>query len=103
MLLELINLQLTVPCIKFLLQVYTSNGSLSLTPEDIGAHILRKLKLTVEQSIDRPVSAAVLSVPADFNAAQRNATVRAATIAGLKVLRVINEPTAAALGRWDLH
>ena len=67
----------------------------TFSPEDIGAFILRRLKAMVEQDMERSVSLAVMSVPADFNEAQRNATMQAAAMAGLKVLRLINEPTAA--------
>lgn len=71
-------------------------------PEDIGAIILRKLKRMVEKEIDRNIKLAVISVPADFDEMQRNATIEAGRRAGLKVVRVINEPTAAALA-YGLH
>ena len=83
-------------------EVKLKNGSKVFSPEDIGAYILRKLKNMVEVAIDRTISLAVISVPADFNEAQRNATIEAGRRAGLKVLRVINEPTAAALA-YGLH
>lgn len=82
--------------------VKTNNGSKDYTPEDIGAFILQKLKRMVEKSIDRSINMAVVSVPADFNQAQRNGTIEAGRKAGLKILRVINEPTAAALA-YGLH
>ncbi|XP_004207126.1 heat shock 70 kDa protein 13 [Hydra vulgaris] len=83
-------------------EIKLRNGTKVFSPEDIGAFILRKLKGMVESAIDRTISMAVISVPADFNEAQRNATIEAGRRAGLKVLRVINEPTAAALA-YGLH
>jgi len=69
----------------------------TMSPESVGAHVLTKLKRQVEHYIGRPVLKAVLAVPADFTEEQRNATIDAGTQAGLEVLRVISEPTAAAL------
>ncbi len=66
-------------------------------PPEISAHILQKMKETVERHLGQSVTQAVITVPAYFNDAQRQATKDAGTIAGLKVLRIINEPTAAAL------
>ena len=66
-------------------------------PEEISAMILRKLKTDAEQKLGQSISEAVITVPAYFNDSQRQATKDAGEIAGLKVLRIINEPTAAAL------
>jgi molecular chaperone DnaK len=67
------------------------------SPEEISAEVLKKLKADVEQSLGESVTRAVITVPAYFNDAQRNATKEAGRIAGLEVVRIVNEPTAAAL------
>ncbi|MCC6231898.1 MAG: Hsp70 family protein [Verrucomicrobiales bacterium] len=67
------------------------------TPEEVSAEILRKLKTDAETALGVEVTRAVITVPAYFNDAQRHATIRAGELAGLKVERIINEPTAAAL------
>jgi len=66
-------------------------------PPQISAEILKKMKKTAEEYLGETVSAAVITVPAYFNDAQRQATKDAGKIAGLEVKRIINEPTAAAL------
>ncbi|HEY6344092.1 MAG TPA: Fe-S protein assembly chaperone HscA [Bryobacteraceae bacterium] len=72
-------------------------GEAVMTPPEISAHILRKLKLDAEAALGETVTQAVITVPAYFNDAQRQATKDAGRIAGLEVLRLVNEPTAAAL------
>ncbi len=67
------------------------------SPSQISAFILQKMKETAEANLGQPVTQAVITVPAYFNDAQRQATKDAGKIAGLEVLRIINEPTAAAL------
>ena len=72
-------------------------GEKVMTPPEVSAHILRKLKLDAETELGTPITQAVITVPAYFNDAQRQATKDAGRIAGLDVLRLVNEPTAAAL------
>ncbi|MDE2647495.1 MAG: molecular chaperone DnaK [Paracoccaceae bacterium] len=72
-------------------------GSQNYSPAQISAFILQKMKETVESYLGEEVTQAVITVPAYFNDAQRQATKDAGKIAGLEVLRIINEPTAAAL------
>jgi len=76
---------------------WVSAGGESYSPSQISAFILQKMKETAESYLGEKVTQAVITVPAYFNDAQRQATKDAGQIAGLEVLRIINEPTAAAL------
>ncbi|GMR12432.1 MAG: molecular chaperone DnaK [Gemmatimonadota bacterium] len=78
-------------------QVKVPNADKTFTPPEISAMILQKMRQTAEDYLGTKVSQAVITVPAYFNDAQRQATKDAGKIAGLEVLRIINEPTAAAL------
>jgi heat shock protein 1/8 len=82
---------------KPLIQVQFQNESRTFTPEEISSMILTKMKQTAESFLGHTCTNAVITVPAYFNDAQRQATKDAGLIAGLNVLRIINEPTAAAL------
>jgi Fe-S protein assembly chaperone HscA len=77
-------------------------GDKLFTPPEVSAHILRELKTWAENYFKEPVERAVITVPAYFNDAQRQATKDAGRLAGLEVLRLVNEPTAAALA-YGLH
>ena len=78
-------------------EVRIKAGDKSYTPPEIAAMILQKLKKSAEAYLGQPVTEAVITVPAYFNDAQRQATKDAGKIAGLEVKRIINEPTASAL------
>jgi len=78
-------------------------GDKSYTPQEISALILRRLKQTAEDHLGQPVGKAVITVPAFFSDAQRQATRDAGELAGLEVVRIINEPTAAALAYEATH
>jgi molecular chaperone DnaK len=80
-----------------LAQVKVANADKTFTPPEISAMILQKMKQTAEDYLGHTVTQAVITVPAYFNDAQRQATKDAGKIAGLEVMRIINEPTAAAL------
>ncbi|KAL1748012.1 heat shock protein 70 family [Schizophyllum fasciatum] len=82
---------------KPLIQVHYKGDLKTFTPEEISAMVLTKMKETAEAYLGEKVTHAVVTVPAYFNDAQRQATKDAGTIAGLEVLRIINEPTAAAI------
>ncbi len=77
--------------------IHLQLGDKRFTPPEISAHILRKLKQDAETALGSTITQAVITVPAYFNDAQRQATKDAGRIAGLEVLRLVNEPTAAAL------
>jgi molecular chaperone DnaK len=72
-------------------------GKISYRPEEISALILKKLKQAAEEALGESVDQAVITVPAYFDDRQRHATMDAGKLAGLEVLRIVNEPTAAAL------
>ena len=78
-------------------QVKATNADKTFTPPEISAIILQKMRQTAEDYLGTSVDQAVITVPAYFNDAQRQATKDAGKVAGLEVLRIINEPTAAAL------
>jgi heat shock 70kDa protein 1/2/6/8 len=80
-----------------MIKVMFRNESITFAPEQISSFVLQKLKTLAEKFLREPVTDAVITIPAYFNNNQRQATVDAAKLAGLNVLRIIHEPTAAAL------
>ena len=78
-------------------QIPCFNSTKSFSPEEISAQVIRKLVNDAKEYLGQEVTKAVITVPAYFNDAQRQATVDAGKIAGIEVLRIINEPTAASL------
>jgi heat shock protein 1/8 len=82
---------------KPLIEVSYQDKTETFHPEQISAMVLQKMKETAESYLGHPVKKAVITVPAYFNDSQRQATKDAGVIAGLEVLRIINEPTAAAI------
>lgn len=82
---------------KPLINVKYKNEEKQFHPEQISAMVIQRLKETVESVIGHPLKKVVITVPAYFNDSQRQATKDAGAIAGLEVLRIINEPTAAAI------
>jgi L1 cell adhesion molecule like protein len=79
------------------IRIQFKNKNETFHPEEISSMVLTKMKETAETYLGHPVKKAVITVPAYFNDAQRQATKDAGAIAGLEVLRIINEPTAAAI------
>lgn len=79
------------------IELKTPAGNKIFTPEEISAMVLGKMKETAEAYLGKKVTHAVVTVPAYFNDAQRQATKDAGVISGLNVMRIINEPTAAAI------
>ncbi|CAF2525849.1 unnamed protein product [Rotaria sp. Silwood2] len=79
------------------IQVDYKNEENIFTPEEISSMVFTKMKETAEAYLDKRVSEAIISVPAYFNDAQRQSTIDAGVITGLKILRIINEPTAVAI------
>ncbi len=80
-----------------LVSIEIQGAQKTFTPEEVSAMVLGKMKEVAESYLGEKVTNAVVTVPAYFNDAQRAATKDAGTIAGLNVMRVVNEPTAAAL------
>jgi len=94
---KLAPFQITSKANKPMVQVHVNDKDVTYAPEEISAMVLQAMKTTAEAYLGHPVTRAVITVPAYFNGDQREATKDAGTIAGLKVERIINEPTAAAM------
>lgn len=82
---------------KPMIQVKVKGENKMMSPEEVSSMVLTKMKETAENYLGKEVKHAVVTVPAYFNDAQRQSTKDAGVIAGLNVLRIINEPTAAAI------
>jgi molecular chaperone DnaK (HSP70) len=80
-----------------MIQVTFENKMEQFAPEQISCFVLQKMKKMAENFLEEPITGAVITIPAYFNNNQRQATLDAAVLAGLNVLRFIHEPTAAAL------
>ena len=80
-----------------MVQVVVKGETKVYSPEEVSAMILTRMKETAERAMGKKIENAIVTCPAYFNDAQRQATKDAGTIAGLNVLRIINEPTAAAI------
>ena len=80
-----------------IVEVTKNNEKIQFTLEEISSFVIRKLVDNAEKYLGRPVTKLVITVPANFDNAQRNCTKQAAQLANIEVLRIINEPTAAAL------
>jgi molecular chaperone DnaK (HSP70) len=85
-----------------LIEVNKNNKIIQFTFEEISSFIIGKMIESAEEYLNKKVQKLVITVPANFNDAQRNSTKQAALLAGVEVIRIINEPTAAALA-YGLH
>lgn len=85
------------------IQVEYKGETKTFSPEEVSSMVLVKMKETAEAYLGQKVSDAVVTVPAYFNDSQRQATKDAGTISGLNVMRIINEPTAAAIAYGELN
>jgi len=94
---ELTSVTYTLIAEKDSFKIKSTNANKNFTPQEISAQILRKLAADATTYLSKPVFKAVITVPAYFNDTQRQATKDAGKIAGLEVMRIINEPTAASL------
>merc|ERR1712224_577771 len=82
---------------KPMMKVKVNRADKLMSPEEVSSMVLAKMKEVAENYLGKEVKHAVITVPAYFNDAQRQATKDAGTISGMNVLRIINEPTAAAI------
>jgi len=100
---ELLSYQIGCDDSDNIILVSELNNKKTFTPEEISAAILSKAKTLASNYLGKPISKAVITIPAHFNDGQRQATKDAATIAGLECIRIINEPTAAAMAYGLMH